>query len=133
MQMINGAPLAANGRVAVDLAASASSYLAARAYSSAGALCCNAFNAAPTAWNAGFSFVAHRLRIADVGVGSLPLAIWIQELPVSGLTGELVCSSNAPIARYVHGWPVAANGAVCIVEGAPVVNAFTNGFDTGYD
>ena len=135
MQMINGAPLAANGRVAVTASngiAPAVTFNAAFGYEANGSLSVIETNPEITSWNSGLSFYQGHLRVKDIQGNAPVIGGWNFGLPMS-LSNELICTSTAPIARYVHGWPVAANGAVCIVEGAPVVNAFTNGFDTGYD
>lgn len=133
--MINGAPISATGRVAVDTGVTVpGTSNGGLSYAADGALCVTTLNGAATSWNGGFAFVGKRLKARDIADGPFPGVInWNQGLPIYVLTDELICSTTTPPVQWNHGWPQDANGAVCIGEGAPVVNAFTEGFDTGFD
>ena len=132
--MINGAPISATGRVAVDTGVSTPvTSNAGLSYMADGSLACSTTAGAPTGWAGGLGLIGKRLSIVDRLALPLPVGVqWSFGLPINQ-SDQLVCTSTEPVAMWNHGWPQSAIGAVCIGVGAPVVNAFTNGFNTGFD
>jgi len=127
----NGAVLNAAGRVLMDSTnAAPATYNAGLAYSATGAIKITGSN--PDLHNAGWAVggVPQALKVITSEV-----AVPVQFNAGKGMQfqGAMIVNETLPIARYVSGWPMAANGTVCAAITAAATNAFSNGFDTGFD
>lgn len=93
----------------MNLAAPVVGYSGGLPYTASGAL--SVANLAPSGYN-GLGFANGKLA-ADVANGPNPPAIYRMGLKFKP-TGELYGNTVLPVAYYVNGWPVAANGTICV-------------------
>lgn len=94
-------------------------------------LAVNTLNGAPSSYNAGLGFIGQHLSVHILEVNP-PVHDDNAGWPVDRLTGALFMNLTLPVAGYVNGWPVAANGTICATTAVPTGTAFSAGFDNGF-